>query len=256
MNAKKPAAPKRLVLLDSHAILHRAYHALPDFATSTGEPTGALYGLSSMLIRIIETLKPDYIAAAYDLPGPTHRHEVFDGYKAQRAKTDDALSMQIQSSRRVFEAMGIRIWEKPGFEADDVLGTIVEELEPRTKSGELEIVIASGDMDTLQLVDGERVKVYTLKKGLSDTIMYDEAAVNARFGFGPERIPDYKGLSGDPSDNIPGVKGIGDKTATTLITAFGSIEDIYRALEAGTKGTGTGEKVEQEDMPPHSQLPA
>jgi len=228
---KKPAsATKRLVLLDAHAILHRAYHALPDFSTASGEPTGALYGVSTMLLKAIEDLKPDYIAACYDLKGPTHRHEAYAEYKAGRKKTDDALIAQINRSRDVFEAFGIPIYDKEGYEADDILGTIVERLK---KQKDIDTIIASGDMDTLQLVDGTRVQVYTLKKGIKDTIMYDEEAVRARFGFGPELIPDYKGLRGDPSDNIIGVKGIGDKTATTLITSFGTIENIYKELEAG-----------------------
>lgn len=229
---------KRLVLLDSHAILHRGYHALPEFSTSRGEPTGALYGLSTMLISIIEELKPDYIAACYDLPGGTHRHEVYKEYKAGRAKTDEALIQQINRSRDIFTALSIPIYDAPGFEADDILGTIVEQLTHKTKSNignkeEVEIIIASGDMDTLQLVKGEQVKVYTLKKGIKDTVLYDEKAVNARYGFGPTLIPDYKGLRGDPSDNIPGIKGIGEKTATTLITSFGTVEDMYGQLESG-----------------------
>lgn len=227
----KPAADskkKRLILLDTHAILHRAYHALPEFSSSKGEPTGALYGLVAMLVRIFTDLKPDYIAAAFDLPGDTYRHEAFDGYKAKRPKTDDALVSQIERSRDVLNAFAIPIYEVPGFEADDVLGTIAE-LTKKEKN--LEVIIASGDMDTMQLIEGTRVQVYTLKKGLNDTILYDEAAVKARFGFGPERIPDYKGFRGDPSDNIPGVRGIGEKTATSLITSLGSLEDIYKALK-------------------------
>lgn len=218
---------KRLVLLDAHAIIHRAYHALPDFQGPDGQPTGALYGLSAMLLRIIQDLSPDYIAACYDLPKPTVRHEAYAGYKATRVKTDDALTAQITTSRKVFEAFCIPIYEREGFEADDILGTIVEELKD---TPELEVVIASGDMDTLQLVDENRVKVYTLKKGLNDTIMYDEKAVRERFMFDPALIPDYKGLRGDPSDNIIGVPGIGEKTATELITTFGTIEDIFKTL--------------------------
>ena len=219
---------KRLVLLDAHAIIHRAYHALPDFTSSKGEPTGGLYGLSSMLIRLFDELKPDYIAACFDLPGPTHRHEVYDAYKAKRLKTEDALVAQIKRARDVFAAFGIPIYEAPGFEADDVLGTVVKRFEGRD---DIEIIIASGDMDTLQLVDDDRVKVFTLRKGLSDTVMYDEGAVRTRFGFGPERIPDYKGLRGDPSDNIPGVKGIGEKAATELMLAFGGMVEIYDTLK-------------------------
>lgn len=219
---------ERLVLLDAHAIIHRAYHALPDFQAPDGSPTGALYGLSAMLLKIMQDLAPDYIAACYDLPKPTVRHEAYEGYKSTRQKTDDALVSQLISSRRVFEAFCIPIYEREGFEADDILGTIAEELKDKP---DLEVVIASGDMDTLQLVDENRVKVYTLKKGINDTIMYDEKAVRERFGFDPALIPDYKGLRGDPSDNIIGIPGIGEKTATELITTFGTIEDIYTAIK-------------------------
>lgn len=226
--ASKTDTKKRLVLLDAHAIIHRAYHALPDFAASTGEPTGALYGLSTMLMRIIADFKPDYIAACYDLAGKTFRHETYEAYKAGRKKADDALVAQLSTSREVFEAFNIPIYDAAGFEADDILGTIVEQYK---KEKNLEIIIASGDMDTMQLIDGTRVKVFTLKKGLNDTVLYDEAAIVARYGFGPTQIPDFKGLKGDPSDNIVGVPGIGDKTATTLITSFGTIEGIYKALK-------------------------
>jgi DNA polymerase-1 len=226
---------KRLILLDAHAILHRAYHALPDFATAKGEPTGALYGLSTMLIKIIEDLKPEYIVACYDVKGPTYRHEAYKEYKAGRQAAKDDLVAQMIRSRDIFTALNIPIYDKEGFEADDMLGTIVEQLKDRTREkGDLEIVIASGDMDTLQLVTGDGVKVFTLKKGINDTIIYNEQAVRDRFGFGPELIADYKGLRGDPSDNIIGVKGIGEKTATTLITTFGSIENMYKELEKGS----------------------
>ena len=228
MSKEKQENVKTIVLLDSHAIIHRAYHALPEFLSSNGEPTGALYGLSTMLMKIIADLKPDYIIACYDLPQKTFRHEAYDGYKAGRAKTDDALVLQLQNSRKIFEAFNIPMYDVPGFEADDILGTIVEQLKENKK---LNIIIASGDMDTMQLVDDKKVQVYTLKKGISDTILYDEDKVVERFGFKPVFLPDYKGLRGDPSDNIIGIKGIGEKTATTLITTFGTIEEIYRKLK-------------------------
>jgi DNA polymerase-1 len=221
---------KRLVLLDAHAILHRAYHALPDFVSAKGEPTGGLYGVTTMLIKIIDELKPDYIVACYDLPGPTFRNEVYKDYKAGRKKAEDDLISQMKRSRDLFKAFNIPIYDKPGFEADDMLGTIVEQLKNNL---EIEIVIASGDMDTLQLVNNKKVQVYTLKKGIKDTIIYDEKGVNERFGFGPLLLPDYKGLRGDPSDNIIGIVGIGEKTATILITAFGTIENIYKELAKG-----------------------
>ncbi len=220
--------PKLLVLLDAHAIIHRAYHALPDFLSSGGEPTGALYGVSNMLMKIIADLKPDYIVACYDLPQKTFRHIAYDAYKAGRVKADDALISQLISSRKIFEAFNIPIYDAPGFEADDVLGTIVEQFK---KDKSINIIIASGDMDTMQLIDDKKVQVYTLKKGITDTILYDEEKVVERFGFKPEFLPDYKGLRGDTSDNIIGIKGIGEKTATTLINKFQTIENLYKTFK-------------------------
>lgn len=234
---------KRLILLDSHAIIHRAYHALPDFATSKGEPTGALYGLSAMLLKIIEDLKPDYVIAAYDVKGPTYRHEAYKEYKDGRKKAEEDLIVQLQKSRELFQAFNIPIYDRQGFEADDILGTVVTIL--GKNEPDVEIIIASGDMDTLQLVDGERVKVFTLRKGITDTVTYDEKAVKERFGFEPALIPDYKGLRGDPSDNIPGVKGIGEKTASTIIQTFGPIEKLYEYLDSGKE-----EKFKAADIKP------
>ncbi|HOX91217.1 MAG TPA: DNA polymerase, partial [Candidatus Paceibacterota bacterium] len=216
--------------LDSHAIIHRAYHALPDFMNSEGQPTGAIYGLATMLFKIITELKPDFIIACFDLPKKTFRHEAYEGYKAGRAKADEELVLQLIKSRDFFEALSIPIYEKEGFEADDLLGTIVKKLKNKKDT---ETIIASGDMDTLQLVEGDSVLVYTLKKGISDTILYNQQKVFDRFNFLPENLPDYKGLNGDPSDNIIGIKGIGDKTATTLISKFGTIEKIYKSLKKG-----------------------
>jgi len=222
---------KILVLLDAHAILHRAFHALPDFTSPKGEPTGALYGFTAFLIKVIRELKPDYIAAAYDLPKPTFRHIAYDKYKAGRAKMDDSLAKQINRSRDILKDFNIPVYSAEGFEADDVLGTIVENL--KSKISNLKIIVASGDMDTLQLVKGGDVVVYTLRKGINETIVYDEKAVIERYGFGPERIVDYKALKGDPSDNIIGVKGIGEKSATELIKKYGGIENIFTKLKEG-----------------------
>ena len=165
---------KTLVLLDAHAILHRAYHALPDFATSKGEPTGALYGVVTMLLKIMSDLKPDFIIACYDLPQKTYRHEAYAEYKGGRAKADDELVSQIIRSSDIFKAFDIPIYSAPGFEADDVLGTIADKT--RTEKN-LRVIIASGDMDTLQLIEGERVKVFTLRKGIKDTVIFDEKGV-------------------------------------------------------------------------------
>ncbi len=219
---------KRLVLLDAHAIIHRAYHALPEFTSSKGEPTGALYGLAAMLLKLIQDLKPDYLVACYDLPGPTYRHEVYENYKGKRPELEDNLKSQLTRSRDVFAAFNVPIYEKAGFEADDILGTIVELVKDKE---DLDVIIASGDMDTLQLIDHKKVQVFTLKKGIQDTVLYDEEAVNARFGFPPSLLPDYKGLRGDPSDNIIGVPGIGEKTATDLIVHFGALEQLFAQLK-------------------------
>lgn len=231
-SSQQKARRKTLVLLDSHAIIHRAYHALPDFASSKGVPTGALYGLTTMLIGIIEKFKPEYIVACYDLPEPTYRHLAYDGYKSGRKKTDDNLVLQLQSSRKIFEAFGIPMYDLSGFEADDMLGTIVQQVAHDGKKFDPEgcpvkVVIASGDMDTMQLVTGDDVVVYTLKKGIKDIVIYDELAVIERFGFRPEFLTDYKGLRGDPSDNIIGIAGIGEKTASIIINTFQTIENMY-----------------------------
>lgn len=216
-----------IVLLDAHAILHRGFHAMGGFATRDGRPTGALYGFIMMTLKIHEEIKPDYIAACFDLPKPTFRHTSYEGYKAGRTKTDPSLVEQIIESRNLCKALCIPVYEYEGYEADDLLGTLAEQLK---KEKDTRVIIASGDMDTLQLVDDDKVTVYTMRKGV-DTILYNEKAVIERFGFGPERIPDYKGLAGDPSDNIIGISGIGDKTATELIKRYGSIEDIYKQLK-------------------------
>ncbi len=217
----------KIVLLDSHAIIHRAYHALPDFTTRNGTPTGGLYGTFSILLKIIDELKPNFVIACYDVPQPTFRHEAYDEYKGGRKKIDSDLIEQIIKSKEIFKAFNIPIFEKAGFEADDIIGTISEILKKDKKN---EIFIATGDMDTLQLVDKEQVKVYTLKNG-NNTIVYDKETVIDKYNFAPKFIPDYKGLAGDPSDNIPGIRGIGDKTAKILISSFGSIEDIYKNLK-------------------------
>lgn len=222
--------PIRVVLLDSHAILHRAYHALPDFSSSKGEPTGALYGLILTVLKINEVLKPDYVIATRDLPGKTVRHEQFDGYKATRAEIDQDLIKQLIEAPKVFDAFGIPVYEKPGYEADDMLGTIVNTLSTRS---DLETIIATGDSDTLQLVS-PRVRVFMLRTGIADTVIYDEERIVDRYGFGAEHVVDYKGIVGDTSDNIPGVPGVGETSARKLIATYGDITKIYSALH--TKG--------------------
>ncbi len=219
--------PTRIVLLDSHAILHRAYHALPDFSKANGEPTGALYGLILMLLKINDLLKPDYIIATRDLPGKTVRHETFEAYKATRSEIDQALVKQLIQAPEIFKAFGIPVYEMPGYEADDMLGTIARET---SKSRELETIIATGDSDTLQLV-GPRTRVFMIRTGISDTVIYDEEEVKAKYGFGPEYVIDFKGIVGDTSDNIPGVPGVGAGSASKLIATYGGLQKIFEAIE-------------------------
>lgn len=225
---------KTLLLLDAHAIIHRAYHAVPDFKNSKGEPTGALFGIINMLFGILERYKPDAIIACYDLPHPTYRHEIYEAYKGHRKKSDDDLIIQIKSSREIFKDLCIPMYDKPGFEADDILGTIVHKVtgDGHNQDEDYRVIIASGDMDTMQLIKDDQVLVYTLKKGLNDTIIYNEEAVIAKYGMTPKQLIDFKGLRGDASDNIIGVPGVGEKTATLIIQQFGSIENMYEYLEA------------------------
>lgn len=225
---------KKFVLIDSHGIIHRAYHALPPLTTSAGEPIHAAFGFTTMLMRILKELKPDYIAAAFDLPGPTFRHTAYARYKAQRPKAPSDLTSQFAKVREVVAAFGIPIFEHQGYEADDIIGTIAKKLEGEK---DVEVIIVTGDMDALQLVR-PRLKVYTMRKGISDTVIYGVKEVAARYGFAPEKLVDFKGLRGDPSDNIPGVKGVGEKTAADLIAAFGSIDAVYRALKKNDKRIG------------------
>lgn len=230
---------KRLILLDTHAIIHRAYHALPPLTSPKDEPVNAVYGFTSILLRILRELKPDYIAAAFDLAGPTFRHVAYERYKATRPETPSDLGLQFAFVREILDAFGIPIIQKEGYEADDIIGTLSKQFEKDTK---VEVVIVTGDNDTLQLVR-PRLKVYSMRKGITDTVIYDEAAVRERYGITPKELIDFKALKGDPSDNIQGVKGIGEKTAATLIQTFGSIDRLYRELKKKKPPKGITEHV-------------
>ncbi|MBI2122199.1 MAG: DNA polymerase I [Candidatus Sungbacteria bacterium] len=222
---------KKLILIDAHAIIHRAFHALPSLTTPAGEPINAVYGFTMILLRILRELKPDYITAAFDMPGPTFRHVAYERYKATRPETPSDLTSQFSKVREVLNAFQIPYFEKAGYEADDIIGTISAQLK---KDKKVEVIIVTGDADAFQLVR-KNLKVYSMRKGITDTVIYDEVAVRERFGFEPAQLIDYKGLRGDPSDNIPGVKGIGEKTATELLKKFDSIEGVYKALKRQDK---------------------
>jgi DNA polymerase-1 len=193
-------------------MVHRAFHALPPLTVSkTGEPTGAVYGFVRILLKVLHEFKPTYCAIAFDRPTPTFRHLEFDDYKAQRPKAPDELVRQFGRVREVVGSLNIPIFEVDGYEADDVLGA----LSRQASAKDIDTIIATGDADTMQLIS-PMVRVLVPQKTFGDTTLYDETAVQQRYGVVPERIPDLKGLKGDPSDNIPGVPGIGEKTAVKL----------------------------------------
>jgi DNA polymerase I len=218
---------RKLILIDGNAILHRAYHSLPPFATSKGEITNAIYGFLRMLIEIYKREKPEYLGIAWDRKAPTFRHEQFKEYKATRAAPPDDLYPQLPRLKQVLEAFHIPMLEMDGYEADDLLGTAAHRAE---QENDLQTIIVTGDQDSFQLVD-ERVHVMTPVKGISEIIMYDAKKVEEKFGVRPDQIIDYKALSGDSSDNIPGVPGIGPKQAIELLKKYDNLNNIYAHLE-------------------------
>jgi DNA polymerase-1 len=218
---------KKILIIDSNALIHRAYHALPPFTTKEGVLVNAVYGYITTLKNAIDRIEPDYIVATFDLPGKTFRHHRFEAYKANREKAPDDLYQQIPLVKQFLNSCDIPIYQKEGFEADDVIGSISNQLNHQAK---LEKYIVTGDKDTLQLVN-DNTKVFTLGRGITDPVLFDEKKVVEKFKIKPDQVVDYKALRGDPSDNIPGVAGVGDKTATDLILEFGSLENIYNNLD-------------------------
>lgn len=223
---------EKLIVIDGHALLHRAFHALPPLTTKDGQVVNAVYGFTSILLKIIKEYQPDYLACTFDLAAPTFRHQEFVEYKAQRVKAPDEFYQQIPLTHEVLQAFNIPIYTAEGFEADDVIGSLVTRI--NKERPDIYCLIVTGDLDTLQLVN-KQTEIFTIKRGLGDTIVYDITTIKERFGFGPEKMVDYKALRGDPSDNIPGVKGIGEKTAMELIKNFGSIDNIYQKIDKTDK---------------------
>jgi len=215
----------KLVLIDGNAIMHRGYHALPPLTTKKGEPINAVYGLVSMLLRVISDLKPTHIAVTFDRKEPTFRHKAYENYQSHRPPMEDALASQFEKAKDVFYAIGIPVYEKAGFEADDVIGTLAKEAEKDID----EIVIVTGDKDILQLVT-KKTKVYLPKKGLSDAQLMGEEEVLEKLKVNPKQIIDYKALVGDPSDNYPGVRGIGPKTAVSLLGKHKNLKGVYKNM--------------------------
>lgn len=214
----------KIALIDANALIHRAYHALPPMSTSDGTPTNAAFGFTTMLLKMFESLKPTHVVAAFDVKGKTFRHKEYAEYKAHRKPTPSDLIEQFDTVREILTAFGIPVLQKKGFEADDIIGTLTKKID-----GGIQKVIVTGDKDALQLVDAH-TSVFTLKRGVTDTILYTPALVREEYGFDPIQIIDYKGLRGDPSDNIPGVEGVGDKTAKEAIVEFTTIENIYKNI--------------------------
>ena len=222
---------KRLIIIDSNALLHRSFHALPPLTTKSGLETGAVYGYLLTLFKAIKDLQAGYIVATFDTKAKTFRHEKFQDYKAQRPQTPDGIILQIPLIKEVLDAFKIPVFAKEGFEADDLIATICKTAEEQEKN--LEIYILSGDLDNLQLVN-ENIKVYTLGKGIKDTVIYDINKVRERFGIEPLQMNDFKALTGDASDNVPGVPGIGKKTASEIIQKYGSLKNLYEELSTDT----------------------
>ena len=222
---------KKLIIIDSNSIIHRVYHALPPLTTKKEELVNAVYGFLLVFFKAIREFQPDFIAATFDFPAPTFRHKKYKEYKAKRPPAPEELYQQIPKVKEVLEAFNVPIFEKEGFEADDIIGTIAHLAPKRQIIPEVETIILSGDLDVLQLIN-PKTKIYSLRKGVKDIILYDEDLVKEKYGgLMPEQLLDFKALKGDPSDNIPGVPGIGEKTAVELIKEFGSLENLYQNLE-------------------------
>ena len=216
---------ERLFVLDGPGFLFRAYHAIPFLSTSKGVPSHAVFGMSTMLWKLLREDNPEYFAVAWDPPGPTFREEKFAAYKETRAPTPDDLRTQIPLVKTLFEALRLPLLEVPGFEADDVLGTVVD----RTRELPIDLVLVTSDKDMLQLVS-PRVRVFSTTGRGGDRVVFDEAAVKAKWGVEPAQIPDILALMGDSIDNIPGVPGVGEKTAAKLIGQFGGVARLYENL--------------------------
>lgn len=219
---------RKLLIIDGNALIHRSFHALPPtLRTKDGTLVNAVYGFTSFLLKALSEFKPEFVILTLDKAGPTFRHEMYTPYKATRTKAADELYIQIPLVKEVANAFSIPIFEKSGFEADDLIGSLAKQAR---SDKDLETIIVTGDMDTIQLID-RQTKIYTMSRGLSESVLYDEEKVRERYQFSPEQIIDFKALAGDPSDNIPGAKGIGQKTATDLILNYKDIEGIYEAVD-------------------------
>ncbi|HEX7259762.1 MAG TPA: DNA polymerase I [Candidatus Saccharimonadia bacterium] len=220
------AKKERLVLVDGSAVFHRGYHAIPHLSNAEGIPTNATYGFTMIMLKVLADLKPKYAIVTWDKSSDTFRKELYPEYKATRKKQPDDLYAQIPYTRQVTEALGIPWVELDNYEADDIIGTLGRQ----AKQQGLETIIVTGDLDELQLID-ENTKIYTMRRGFTDTVIYDLEALHDRYGVNPQQFIDLKALKGDASDNIPGVAGVGEKTAKDLIATYGSLDEVYNNLD-------------------------
>ena len=220
---------KKLMLLDGNSLVYRAFFALSqaDMRTSNGDPTGAIYGFLTMLFNLITDHRPDGLAVAFDLPHPTFRHERVDTYKAGRAKTPDDLLQQIPKIKEILPSMGIQTIELQGYEADDILATLATQ----AREGKIEAIVITGDRDSYQLVEDPYIKVLYNRRGVSDYILFDEEGIRERTGVAPIDYVKYAALRGDKSDNLPGVPGVGEKTAAKLVNEFGTLDAIFESAD-------------------------
>ena len=226
---------KNFLIIDANALAHRAFHAIPPLETKAGVMTNAVYGFFLLFLRAVKEINPDFVLAAFDSKEPTFRHKDFAQYKAKRKKAPDELYAQIDLIKQGLSAFSVPVFVIPGFEADDIIATACFLIQKKRIMPAPEIVILSGDMDNLQLVN-DKVKVYTMRKGIKDTILYGIEEVEQRYGgLLPEQVVDYKAIAGDASDNIPGIVGVGDKTAIALLLKFGSLENLYKEIEQETE---------------------
>lgn len=224
---------KRLVLIDGNSLLHRAYHAYPGLRTSTGELVNAVYGFTSILLNTLSYLRPSHVVVTWDVKGKTFRHKEYPEYKAGRPPMDQELVDQIDLTKEMVKRMNIPQFEKSGYEADDLIGTLSKQAVKKKERG-VEVIIVTGDRDALQLIEGEKVKVCMPSRGKNQNggqEVFDEKSVELKYGMKPEQMIDLKGLMGDPSDNIKGVRGVGQVTATKLIQAKGTIDKVYEELD-------------------------
>src|SRR5688500_17535537 len=220
---------ERLLLIDSNSLIYRGYFAIPPLTTTKGELVNAAFGFASILLKAISDMPPDHIAACFDLPVITFRKEKDPTYKATRRPMPDELRPQFERCKEFLDRFGVPMYSMPGYEADDIIGTLAKQAE----AGGFETVILSGDLDTLQLVT-PAVRLMTTRQGFQNTVVYDEAKIAERFGLRPEQMVDYKALKGDPTDNIPGVPGVGEKTAAKLIREFGSLDEMFARIDEVT----------------------